>query len=72
MTTTEIKFEVGKYYRTRGGEKVKLLEIWPDGTMLFAPLPAKSVFWTSRYGQYDLMESHFRDIVSEWRDPRHW
>ena len=67
MTMAEIKFEVGKHYRTRGGMQVKLLEIWPDGMMLFSSMKSRSVFWTYRSGQYGTAAADCRDIVSQWQ-----
>ena len=71
---SELKYEVGKHYRLRNGNKVLMLYINPgNGRLLVLRLPDKHVFWLCQNGFYlDSEEWDVRDIVSEWQEPRQW
>ena len=74
MTVTRMKLEVGKYYRTRGGDKVQII----------AHDPAKEYPWLGTYisnnpiwESYSYNSNGFwkdnccyeRDLIAEWSDP---
>jgi hypothetical protein len=71
--TNQLKFEVGRHYRTRGGHKALCVHIWPHGGVLFVCDDRPFNAWTVRsdgtfaHGQI----SHW-DIIDEWREPRTW
>lgn len=67
-----IKFEKGKFYKTRGGEKVECVHTNVGGTrpLLFATDGVDS-FSTKQNGSFYLDDGDSRyNIISEWHDER--
>jgi hypothetical protein len=68
-----IEFVVGNYYRTRGGEKVKLVHVFGAENrfpLLFVDDVGSS--YTDARGSYNHSgPGSDKDIVAEWRDPVH-
>lgn len=67
-----IKFEKGKFYKTRGGEKVECVHTNVGGTrpLLFA-IDGVDSFSTKQNGSFYLDDGDSRyNIISEWHDER--
>lgn len=66
-----IKFEKGKFYKTRGGKKVECLHTSISGTepLLFAD-DGGEYFTAYRGGEYFSDEDSNFDIISEWHEER--
>lgn len=62
-----MKFEIGKFYRTAGGNKYKLIHAFSDGALIFADDDMH--YTTNSQGHVTYPESSL-NIVSEWSDKR--
>jgi hypothetical protein len=70
--TEQLKFEVGKHYRTRSGDKLLCVHVFPPRKALFVNELAKTygTRWPDGRVEYTAESPH--DIVSEWRESRQW
>jgi hypothetical protein len=66
-----MKFEVGKHYRTRNGERVRCIAI--DGHVKYPIIVLKpNVGWTRQLTDIGRLTDDFEsgwDVVSEWSEP---
>ena len=69
--TEQLKFEVGKHYRTRSGRKAKCVHAWEDGGALFVATDPDVAWSVGANGKCTGSETPY-DIVAEWREPRQW
>ena len=71
--TEQLKFEVGKHYRTRTGEKLLCLWVFRNGSALFVNAAADTYGYRCCNGRvYSTDDASPHDIVGEWREPRQW
>ena len=63
-----MKFEIGKYYRTRGGDKVRLFGIRGDGRLYFEQVNYEGWFATEPDGQFGYNKESDYQIISEWKE----
>jgi len=68
---SELKFEVGKNYRTRAGEKLLCAHVFPGKILLVNEL-ARTYGTRWPDGMLSSSMSGPHDIVGEWREPRQW
>ena len=66
---SELKFEVGKHYRTLDGGKRLCVWVFSDGYGLFVDENRDFFHCRDETGS-DSPEESPNDIVSEWREPR--
>ena len=69
--TEQLTFEVGKSYRTRGGEKLLCVHIFPNKA-LFVNESLKTFGTRWLDGRLSNEPDNPHDIVGEWREPRQW
>ena len=72
--TEPLKFEAGKHYRTRDSMKALCVHVWGNETAVFVcddPDPHGS-WCVYANGRYEMGHASPLDLVSEWREPRHW
>jgi hypothetical protein len=69
---TEIRWEIGWYYRTRAGRKARLVWRTKGGLLIFVMEDIEGVFWTYADGRYSKTGMNDFDIMAEWREPRQW
>ena len=69
---TELKFEVGKHYRTRDGGKSLCVYSWNSGTAVFVSGVPGEAWTVSDDGRHRIGYTTPHDIVSEWHEPRQW
>jgi len=69
--TDQLKFEVGKHYRTQCGDKWLCAYVQRNGDVLLVNAKTEKTQHCSSDGgsRYCGREN---DIVSEWREPRQW
>jgi len=71
--TEKLKFEVGKHYRTRSGDKLLCVHVMKDGKPIVVNEAADTYGHREPDGAgYSSLGSGPHDIVSEWREPRQW
>lgn len=69
--TEQLKFEVGKHYRTRDGRKATLLLVRPNymvGEVEGCPVAPTTWFSSGRI--YAFPTDDELDLVAEWREPK--
>jgi hypothetical protein len=67
--TEQLKFEVGKHYRTRDGRKATVLLILTGYMVGTIGKDAMPVIWFAGGGAASEPYSTADDLVSEWREP---
>ena len=70
-----IKFEKGKFYKTRGGEKVECVHTnaWDTNSRPYPVLfviDGGGCFTTDNNGRFNIWDVDDHDIISEWKDER--
>ena len=68
-----MKFEVGKYYKRRDGQKALCVYVWPNGTAAF--VLADRPMWSWSVGVSGSADSRVvcdSDITGEWKELREW
>ena len=70
--TEQLKFEAGKHYRTRNGDKRLCVWVFGDGSALLVDETRDIYEYRNPTGRVSLTRESPNDIVSEWRELRQW
>lgn len=65
MSEKKLRFEIGKFYRTRGGEKVLLVDIFKFSMLIYS-YEAQKIIRLTKTGNFCDKRDDFWDIMSVW------